>query len=69
MAKEKYVLCRWAVNEIGEPKRYCGKSITKGDWCAEHWARLPFWPCGEVLDTVEDSIIEAGQEFLPGVSI
>lgn len=44
---DKYVLCRWTVHEIGEPKKYCGKPIAPGakrPFCAVHLARLPFWP-------------------------
>lgn len=51
--RQRYVLCRWPINEIGEPRCYCAKPIQAGAWpsyCAAHLMRLPFWPTDEPLD-------------------
>jgi hypothetical protein len=49
----KYVLCRWDVAAIGEKREYCAKPNAKGsNYCAEHAARLPFWPADAVLPEV-----------------
>lgn len=45
-AREKFVLCRHDVGEIGE-RKLCGgpiRTANKMDWCAECAKRLPIWP-------------------------
>lgn len=50
MSKEKFVLCRRDLSEIGEPKKYCAKPINaqtkpnRLDWCDDCLKRLPIWP-------------------------
>lgn len=46
---DKFVLCRWRVNDLDEPKRYCGLPLKKAKAedeaiCSKHLARLPIWP-------------------------
>lgn len=44
--RTKIVLCRWLVEEMFQPARYCGRNISRGkkDYCDVHLARLPIWP-------------------------
>lgn len=47
--RERFVLCRRDLADIGQPKRYCAKPIKKQnnlDWCETCYCRIPFWPSG-----------------------